>query len=127
VRHNQISPRPKPDQRQSRQRAGDPYDATGFAEFWTIYPRKVAKRQAATAYRSALSRGADPQLIIKGAACYRDDPGRSPAYTKHPATWLNGDCWADEPEQPQSRTDRNVAKIQALKSQLQPGTNGVAL
>jgi hypothetical protein len=63
----------------------------------------VAKRKAATAFRSALGHGADAQLIIKGAARYRDDPGREPRYTKHPSTWLNGDCWADEPEPPAVR------------------------
>ena len=23
--------------------------------------------------------------------------GEDPRYTKHPATWLNGNCWEDEP------------------------------
>jgi hypothetical protein len=82
----------------------------------------VAKRKAATAFRSALGRGADAQLIIKGAARYRGDPGREPRYTKHPSTWLNGDCWADEPEPPAVR--HRPASRQALKTQLRVGERG---
>ena len=35
-------------------------------------------------------------MILAGATAYRDDQHRSPEFTKHPATWLNGDCWLDE-------------------------------
>lgn len=103
---NQTTSRPKPDQKKDPA-SGDPYAAPGFAEFWDVYPLKKAKRQAASAYRSALKRDADPQVIIKGAVRYRDDPSRNPAYTKHPATWLNGDCWADEPG-PRAGTGRQA-------------------
>lgn len=94
--HNQNTSRTKPDQKKPA--TADPYlSLPGFGEFWDTYPRKAAKRQAAKAYRGALNRAGRPDLIVKAAARYRDDPGRDPAYTKHPATWLNGDCWTDEP------------------------------
>lgn len=104
---NQNNTRPKPDQK--KQQPTDPYAARGFAEFWNAYPRKVAKRAAATAYKAALKRAGSPEPIVKGAITYRDDPGRTDAYTKHPATWLNGDCWLDERAQGPARppeTDR---------------------
>lgn len=71
-------------------------DDPQFAEFWEAYPRHVAKGMARKAWRSALKRAAAAEMIA-GARRYADDPGRTPQYTKHPATWLNGDCWADEP------------------------------
>ena len=103
-----LNSRAKPLGQEHSRVALDPYDAPGFAEFWSVYPSKKAKRQAAKAYRPALSRCADTALIIKAAAAYRDDPSRDPAYTKNPATWLNGDCWNDETEPRTTRTDRRV-------------------
>lgn len=69
-----------------------------FAEFWTIYPRKVGKREAEKAWRAALKRKADPDVIIAAAAHYRDDPSRKPEYTKHPGPWLNAGRYEDQAE-----------------------------
>lgn len=70
-----------------------------FARFWELYPRKVAKGAARTAWAAALRRGkARPEEIIAGAERYAADPNRDPAYTAHPATWLNAERWGDEPE-----------------------------
>jgi DNA-binding transcriptional MocR family regulator len=65
-----------------------------FDEFWSVYPRKTAKGQARKAWPAAV-RKATAENIIKGAIEYRDDPNREQQYTKHPATWLNGECWDD--------------------------------
>lgn len=67
-----------------------------FDAFWAVYPRKAAKRAALGAWDKACRR-ADPQEILDGAVAYARDPNRQDEYTKHAATWLNGDCWADEP------------------------------
>jgi hypothetical protein len=66
-----------------------------FARFWEVWPRKVEKRAAERAFRSACKRES-AEVILAGAERYRDDPQRRPEFTKHPTTWLNGDCWADE-------------------------------
>jgi hypothetical protein len=68
-----------------------------FAEFWTSYPKKAGKGQARKAWATARRRGTDPAVIIAGARRYAADPNREDEYTKHPATWLNGECWDDEP------------------------------
>lgn len=67
-----------------------------FDEFWATYPRREGKDQARKAWRKAIKR-AKPAEIIAGAARYRDDPNRDPAYTKHPGPWLNAGRWADDP------------------------------
>lgn len=66
-----------------------------FEDFWAVYPRRVAKKAARRAWEKAL-KDATPAEIIRGAERYRDSPSRSPRYTKHPSTWLNGGCWEDE-------------------------------
>ena len=68
-------------------------DLEGFIRWWAIYPRQKAKRAAERAYRAALKR-ASADAIVTGLRAYRFSP--DPAFIPHPATWLNGDCWADE-------------------------------
>ncbi|AXQ51886.1 primosomal protein [Gordonia phage Catfish] len=77
-------------------------DPDGFAEWWEIYPKKAGKGQARTAYRKA-RKAVDAATLLEGAQRYRDDPKRNPEYTKNPATWLNGECWADESTVPVKR------------------------
>lgn len=72
---------------------GDPAD---FDRFWKIYPRRVAKSDAERAWAKAITK-ADVETILVGAQRLRDQPGRDPAFTPYPATWLNGARWADEP------------------------------
>lgn len=67
-----------------------------FDRFWSAYPRKVAKAAAKKAWEKAI-RVAKAEEIIAGAERYANDPNRHPAYTAHPATWLNAHRWADEP------------------------------
>jgi hypothetical protein len=64
-----------------------------FLEFWGVYPKKAAKGDARRAYLKALSRASHSE-IVSGAHRYKPDP----KFTKNPATWLNADCWLDEPE-----------------------------
>lgn len=75
------------------------YDADPkFVEFWEIYPSKNGKPNAFTAWQQALQRGADPDVIIKAAQRYRDDPQRNPQMTKYPQGWLNDERYNDQPE-----------------------------
>jgi hypothetical protein len=69
-----------------------------FDRFWAVYPRRVAKEAARKAFAAAIKRGADPEALIAGAQRYAvERQGQPRRYTKHPATWLNGGCWEDEP------------------------------
>lgn len=68
-----------------------------FQQFWNIYPRHENQRRAFTSFRNALARGTPLETILTGAQRYADDPNRVPQYTKHPATWLDNDCWTDDP------------------------------
>lgn len=68
----------------------------GFTEWYQNYPRHVARRAASRAYASALKRATAEQLT-DGVRRYRASlNGTPPDKIKHPATWLNGDCWLDE-------------------------------
>jgi hypothetical protein len=95
---------PKKTHTPARKRAGEHApDEHAFAEFWSAYPRKVAKGAARKAWGKAIKDGANPADIVLGARRYATDPRRSDSdirYTAHPATWLNQERWADEDAPP---------------------------
>jgi len=82
----------------------------GFDAFWHLYPRRTGKAAAAKAWTKAV-RAAAPTTIRAGAKRYAEDPNRDPAFTKHPATWLNAGCWDDDPL-PARRTSGSAANQQ---------------
>ncbi|MDO8535056.1 MAG: hypothetical protein Q7S17_10005 [Xanthobacteraceae bacterium] len=67
-------------------------------QFWREYPLKIAKAAAMKALGKARKKGIVWRVIIDGLRRYKvwlQGPGwRPPA--KHPATWVNGECWHDE-------------------------------
>jgi hypothetical protein len=69
-----------------------------FGHFWSVFPKKKGKPAAYAAWQKAMQRGADPNLIIKAAECYRDDPSRKPEMTKYAQGWLNDERYNDEPD-----------------------------
>jgi hypothetical protein len=73
-----------------------------FETWWKQYPRHVAKAAAEKAYeRIVASRKATVAELMNGALRYAAErTGQDPQFTKHPSTWLNGACWADEPQAP---------------------------
>ncbi len=100
--------------------------SASFAEWWSVYPRRVAKGKAWTAYQRA-AKGAHPDSLLAGAQRYAAErEGQDPQFTKHPATWLNGACWLDEPTQaqaqpqarPQGSRGGNLAEAMALHAGL---------
>ena len=70
-----------------------------FEAWWKLYPRKVGKGQARKAYTSALKK-ADADTLADSAEAYGQKViGTDPRFIAHPATWLNGERWLDEPDQ----------------------------
>jgi hypothetical protein len=103
-----------------------------FADFWSIYPRKVSKAAAEKAWKSALKRST-PEEICAGAGRYaaavQDWTGSERSFIKHASTWLNQDCWEDE-EQPvrsNGRPSKNERDQQMLADASTEGTDPWAL
>jgi hypothetical protein len=64
-----------------------------------MYPRSKQIEKAKTAWREALDRGADPDLIVKAATAYAHERhGQDAKYTPYPATWLNNGSYEDQPD-----------------------------
>jgi len=104
----------------SRKALGDG-EPERFEEFWETYSHKVGRKKAETAYRAALKKpGVTADLLVAAAAAYitwQMSEGKHPSYTKHPATWLNGEHWTDERTvrpPPQGRVGQHMALVRQL-------------
>lgn len=65
-----------------------------FDAFWAAYPRRVAKGHARKAFDKAIRRTTLDTILAAITDYIRFKPERIDF--KHPATWLNGECWEDE-------------------------------
>jgi hypothetical protein len=98
--------------------------ADRFQEFWDAYGKKKSRGQAITAWKRALKK-AEAEVIIAAALAHAEwhvKAGTEAQFIPHPATWLNGERWADErPEAASgkaSTTDARVAEGVALAERL---------
>jgi hypothetical protein len=93
--------------------AGEEAEAA-FEEWYRHFPKHVAKGAARKAYRRARRRGASAEELKLGAMRYAASvTGHDPKFIKHPATWLNGECWLDEPAKQSAPTDARPATASA--------------
>jgi hypothetical protein len=71
-----------------------------FHEFWSIYPRKVSKKEARRVFDFKVNeQGVAPELIIAGAKRYAAQMAaehQPQKYIKYPHLWLDNDRWEDE-------------------------------
>ena len=69
-----------------------------FNSFWKLYPRKKSRETALKAFKKSIL-AADPSTIMNGLKRYLEEirvKNTTQEYIKHPATWLNQQCWEDE-------------------------------
>jgi hypothetical protein len=103
----------------------------GFAEFWALYPRHVAKAAAVRAWikidpTSNLIQAIHAAIKTQAVDFLRREPEKVP----HAATWLNGRRWEDEATPlgrgpslggPPARNFREEANAQAVQEYLALG------
>lgn len=105
-----------------------------FDEFWTVYDHKVGRKKAEQRWATALRKpGITADLLIDAARTYiawQRSEGKHPTFTKHPATWLNGEHWRDERTTRPATTTRvqeHLSLVQRLAEQEQhPQIGGTA-
>ena len=76
-----------------------------FDEFWSLYPKKVARKAAEKAFNKLKS---DERLkvleVIQAHVDYWKATDTDKMYMPHAASWLNGARFDDELELPQPKT-----------------------
>jgi hypothetical protein len=75
-----------------------------FQMFWVSYPRRVAKGAARKAFDKAIKKTTLENMLKAITEYVAKKPEKIDF--KHPATWLNGECWDDEWEPAQARVQR---------------------
>lgn len=71
--------------------------ADWFGSFWTIYPRREAKKDALRAWSKV--RADDYSILLEALVQWRNvwrQQNRTTNLIPLPATWLNGERWTDE-------------------------------
>jgi len=76
-----------------------------FEEFWQKYDSKKSKKTAFKAYEKAL-KSASHKEILEGLQRFVNTRNPDKTYWKHPATWLNQECWSDEYSQEQNQQEQ---------------------
>lgn len=70
-----------------------------FDKFWEAYPRKKSKGAARRAFKRIDPDDRLLEKIISAVEVQKQD-WNDPQYIPYPATWLNGNKWEDEPDEP---------------------------
>jgi hypothetical protein len=95
---------PSPPERKGEERKGEEKkdnraaNASLKADFkiwYDAFPLHVAPGEAERAYLKA-RKTVDAEILLAAARAYMAKPDRDIKFTKHPATWLNKQCWLDE-------------------------------
>ena len=72
-----------------------------FDKFWAVYPRHTAKQDAKKAFTKVAP---DDELLNTMLTAIQKqkqtEQWSDPRYIPHPATWINGRRWEDEPQKP---------------------------
>ncbi|MCP4115382.1 MAG: helix-turn-helix domain-containing protein [Desulfobacteraceae bacterium] len=74
----------------------DTVKTASFTDFWKLWPRKVAKREAAKAWKKLSPTELMFVAMVANLEAHANAGDWSdPQYIPHPATWLNGRRWED--------------------------------
>jgi hypothetical protein len=72
-----------------------------FKEFYDeAYPRKKERGRARKAWRTAVKKATPERIIAAAWAVRKSTEGKDLQFIPYPASWLNGECWLDEPDAP---------------------------
>lgn len=84
-------------------------NAPSFDVFWTVWPRKDAKKAAEAAWSKAIKKHPAEQIIF-AAAAYAQSPHRpEKKFVPYASSWLNGERWNDP--LPEADTSRRLSPV----------------
>ena len=85
-----------------------------FDDLWKIYPKKVGKGTARKALTKALTKATIDQIQHSLALFVRSWGQQDKKFMPHLATWLNGERWDDEIQQPSLQDMTSDQQMQAI-------------
>lgn len=95
-----------------------------FDRFWTLYPRRLARKDAERAWKKiAPFKYLDVMTALKNHIRMWEQKGTDKQFIPYPASWLNSERWTDEievaPEMPQCDWNRNGTRETGGRCQAQ--------
>lgn len=90
-----VATQPSASEKPKRRGRNSEEEPEGFAEWYAVYPRKQGRQDAAKAFPKAIKRAGSLEALIAHTLAFQF-PGE-PQYIPHPASWLNGKRWEDQP------------------------------
>ena len=93
-------------------------ELSGFADFYGLYPRKVARGEAEKAWKALKPDDALKARIITAIRAQRENPEWSRdggKFIPHPATWLRARRWEDEAAPDTEEARKNAAWAAGMK------------
>ncbi len=94
TRTNELDPLNKNQGTKSKLKYSDDFDA-----WWAIYPRKVGKAKAFTAWKSATKEKTTAELLEITKRFAKSPSGNAGQFTPHPTTWLSQARYEDDPQE----------------------------
>lgn len=96
-----------------------------FARFWAQYPRRVGRKDAEKAWRKIAPSSELVELILSALETQADE--RRTRVTRrqwvpeipHPATWLRGARWEDEPMEPLRMTMATAEDVKKFREDME--------
>ena len=85
-----------------------------FDDLWAIYPKKVGKGQARKAFNAALRKVDQDKIQHSLSLFVRSWGNQDKKFMPHLATWLNGERWDDEIQQPSLQDMTSDQQMQAI-------------
>lgn len=73
--------------------------AAEFDQWYAVYPRKIDKGHARTAFKAARKKASLETLMAAATQFATHSKGTEPKFLAYPATWLKGERWEDEAPQ----------------------------
>lgn len=97
----------------SAEKSSHPNDTPHFLAFWSVYPRKIGKGAARTAFKKATQHASANQIIdaAKAFAIFCHEQKTEKRFIPHASTWLNQERWEDDLE---SESDEQASWGSAL-------------
>ena len=89
-----------------------------FDDLWAIYPKKVGKGQARKAFNAALRKVDQDKIQHSLSLFVRSWGNQDKKFMPHLATWLNGERWDDEIQQPSLQDMTSDQQMQAILGSL---------
>lgn len=93
-----------------------------FNSFWRAYPRRISKGAARDAFAKAIRKATLETMLAAIGEYIAHKPDRIDF--KHPATWLNQECWDDEWASVPRETNQKRTFVDAARDRLN-GRRGI--